>query len=401
MPLIFISYRRDDTLTATGRLTEALEERFGADQVFRDLEEIEAGQDFRSVVGDRLRTARVALVVIGRWWTRVTDRAGRRRLDDPGDSVRVEIETALAQDLLVVPVLVEGASMPRPEELPASIAQLAYRNAHEISESRWRYDTERLNELLARNLDLEPLPPPPDTRLVRVTGLTALTSLVAHAPRDFVRLLYEPRRFLIERASGSARDLLRAWTFMLVSQPVAGLLILQEWPTRSGVVQFMLAPLLIVPLVTLIVSVPLYLAWRVAGAPRDYRRLLVILVYQGAFTSLVEAVVVLITLVAVDMVQPSAVSDLAGNATLEGARRFLEALEFNTEVMAYAVTILIDSLIVLALLVWLAVTWGAYRETFHLTRLRSLVAFATFVFCCLAPAALLVWLGSLLPNAVG
>ena len=112
MPAIFVSYRRSDSLSATGRLADELERRFGGERVFRDLEAIEAGADFERAILDALRAATVILAVIGRAWLSAADASGTRRLDDPTDYVRREIETALSEGIDVIPVLVEGATTP-------------------------------------------------------------------------------------------------------------------------------------------------------------------------------------------------------------------------------------------------------------------------------------------------
>jgi hypothetical protein len=139
MPEIFISYRRDDSRGATGRLADKLVQQFGAEQVFRDLDAIEAGANFQRAIVDAVRAASVILVIIGRTWADVRTADGRRRLDDPDDYVRREIETALSANIQVVPVLVEGANMPKSDALPDSLHPLALRQAFELSDTRWGY----------------------------------------------------------------------------------------------------------------------------------------------------------------------------------------------------------------------------------------------------------------------
>ena len=122
MAEIFLSYRRDDSASATGRLADALEAHFGDERVFRD-HEIAAGENFVEAIRRSVESATVVLVVVGRHWLDARDAAGRRRLDDPGDFVRLEIELALAARAAVVPVLVEGATMPSADDLPPSLAE--------------------------------------------------------------------------------------------------------------------------------------------------------------------------------------------------------------------------------------------------------------------------------------
>jgi len=125
---IFISYRRDDSRESVGRLHDYLRQGFEDDHLFLDVDRQAAGEDYRAVIGRALAAAEVVLVVIGvRWLAPATD--GRRRIDDPEDMVRAEIETALALGRRVVPLLVQGAAMPAEGQLPASLRELAYKTA--------------------------------------------------------------------------------------------------------------------------------------------------------------------------------------------------------------------------------------------------------------------------------
>jgi TIR domain len=127
---IFVGYRRDDTADVAGRIYDAMAQRFGKARVFKDVDNIGPGMDFGDYIKTVLPRCRVALVLIGPHWLAPNDETGRRRLDDIHDWVRIEIETALATPgLLVVPVLVNGARMPRAEELPDSLKPLLRRNA--------------------------------------------------------------------------------------------------------------------------------------------------------------------------------------------------------------------------------------------------------------------------------
>ncbi|HXQ34358.1 MAG TPA: toll/interleukin-1 receptor domain-containing protein, partial [Anaerolineales bacterium] len=133
MPRIFVSYRRADSGVFTGRIHDQLKVRFGANSVFRDVYNIPAGSDFRTVLNQEVGNTDVCLVIIGPQWLNITDSQGKRRLDDPNDFVRIEVEEALKNPKTrVIPVLVDNANMPVAEELPASLAELAYRNAVKV-----------------------------------------------------------------------------------------------------------------------------------------------------------------------------------------------------------------------------------------------------------------------------
>ena len=144
MPRVFISYRRDDSAAHAGRIYDRLRDQFGAEQVFRDIDAITPGAKFAKVIAERIENCDALIAIIGKDWLHAEDGEGKRRLDDPDDWVKAEIREALTRGKLVIPVLVEGARMPKDSELPAEIAALAGCHAIEISESRFDYDTERL-----------------------------------------------------------------------------------------------------------------------------------------------------------------------------------------------------------------------------------------------------------------
>jgi hypothetical protein len=141
---IFISYRRDDSAGFAGRLADALEASLGEGSVFRDVDDISPGEDFVAAIEQALASSAALLVVIGRRWLTATDAAGRRRLDQPQDFVRLEIQLALQRGMRVIPVLVDRATMPSEDQLPGEIAALARRQAVELDDSRWNADIERL-----------------------------------------------------------------------------------------------------------------------------------------------------------------------------------------------------------------------------------------------------------------
>ncbi|MDE3189111.1 MAG: toll/interleukin-1 receptor domain-containing protein [Acidobacteriota bacterium] len=145
---IFISYRRDDTEGEAGRLFDDLTRTFGEKSVFMDVTDIKPGLDFRKVIDDNVATCGVLLAVIGPAWATVANSSGERRLDDPNDFVRLEIASALARDIAVIPVLVHGASMPHPDQLPENLKDLAFRNSVEITHTRWNSDVQLLIDAL-------------------------------------------------------------------------------------------------------------------------------------------------------------------------------------------------------------------------------------------------------------
>lgn len=149
---IFVSYRREDTAYAAGWLFNRLADHFGREQLFKDVDSIELGDDFVEVLTRAVASTDVLLALIGDRWLSITDDEGKRRLDNPDDFVRLEIEAALARKVRVIPILVEGAAMPAAEDLPPSLAPLARRQALELSPSRFESDTARLLKVLEKTI---------------------------------------------------------------------------------------------------------------------------------------------------------------------------------------------------------------------------------------------------------
>jgi hypothetical protein len=156
---IFLNYRREDTAYAAGWLYARLAERFGGGQVFKDVDSIEPGEDFVQAVAAAVGSCDVLLALIGDRWLTITGADGTRRLDDPGDFVRLEIEAALTRDIRVVPILVAGARMPDATDLPPSLAKLVRRQALELSPSRFDSDLSRLLRVLDSTLAEAQAPP--------------------------------------------------------------------------------------------------------------------------------------------------------------------------------------------------------------------------------------------------
>jgi hypothetical protein len=150
MQAIFISYRRDDSEGQAGRLFDDLVRRFGSDRVFMDVAGIQPGLDFRKIIDNTVTSCGVLLALIGPHWLDAKDEAGNPRLDNPSDFVRLETAVALKRDIPVIPVLVQGARMPRPEQLPEELRDLVYRNSSELTHARWDSDVEVLTKALEK-----------------------------------------------------------------------------------------------------------------------------------------------------------------------------------------------------------------------------------------------------------
>lgn len=146
---IFICYRRDDSGATTGRIYDRLVQSFGKQTVFKDVDSIPLGINFQQHIESIIQKCSVVLVVIGDRWMEQTAAADQRRIDDARDHVRIEIEAALARDIPVVPLLVQGALMPAEETLPASVQELAQRNGTSVNNDPYFHtDMDRLIQSL-------------------------------------------------------------------------------------------------------------------------------------------------------------------------------------------------------------------------------------------------------------
>jgi glycerophosphoryl diester phosphodiesterase len=144
---VFISYRRQETAWPARQLYDVLVAELGASRVFKDVDDIEPGDDFVEQLQSAVGSCEVLLALIGPQWLTVRDAKGARRIDDPDDFVRIEVETALNRDdVRVIPILVDNAKMPAPQELPQGLAALTRRQAVEIDPVN--FDTRRLLRVL-------------------------------------------------------------------------------------------------------------------------------------------------------------------------------------------------------------------------------------------------------------
>jgi Tol biopolymer transport system component len=189
LPGIFISYRRSDSPDATGRIYDRLVSEFGKSHVFKDVDSIPLGQDFRSHLNEVIGVCSAVLAIIGPRWSE-TDNTGKPRLEYPDDFVRIELEAALARNVPVVPVLVGNAHLPAGADLPASLASMVYRQSIKVRpDPDFHHDATRLVSALKRIIDPDAPQDDPDpdaeSRQVRrprwITWLAVAATLAAIA----------------------------------------------------------------------------------------------------------------------------------------------------------------------------------------------------------------------------
>ncbi|HUR16967.1 MAG TPA: TIR domain-containing protein, partial [Candidatus Limnocylindrales bacterium] len=149
---IFLCYRRGRDSGRAGRLRDRLTDEFGESDIFLDVSTLRPGVDFAEVIAQAVSAAAVMLVIIGPQWLEERDADGRRRIDSEQDWMRMEVSLALRSNVTVIPVLVEGASMPRASALPSDLRGLARRQAIELADDRWEYDVRQLIDAMRSSI---------------------------------------------------------------------------------------------------------------------------------------------------------------------------------------------------------------------------------------------------------
>lgn len=148
---IFVSYRRSDSADIAGRIYDRLIDRFGKEPIFKDVDSIPLGLDFKEYLDKKVGECDVLLAIIGDRWLDASNPLGKNRLEDPTDFVRIEIESALERGIPVIPLLVRGAEMPHEEMLPPGLRKLIYRNGIPIrSDPDFHRDMDRLISALEK-----------------------------------------------------------------------------------------------------------------------------------------------------------------------------------------------------------------------------------------------------------
>jgi tetratricopeptide (TPR) repeat protein len=200
---IFINYRRDESGHVAGRLHDSLAPTFGRNKLFMDVDNIPVGKDFEAYLKSQVAGCDAMLAIIGPNWLTVKDEAGQRRLDNPEDFIVIEIGAALTRDIPVVPVLVDGARMPKPSELPDSLKPLARRQAVQVRHTNFSSDAEALVKRLREVLGYESPRRRWRVRATKAVVAMAVLFLVAWAGYRFVH----PTRIYLEEAYRAVQQL--------------------------------------------------------------------------------------------------------------------------------------------------------------------------------------------------
>jgi hypothetical protein len=363
-----VSYRRQDTQSATGRLCDKLQLHFDAAQVFHDIESIEPGADFAATIAAKVSDSAVVLVMIGPRWLDAAGSDGRPRLEDPEDYVRLEVATALRRKIPVIPVLVEGAAMPSASALPDVMRALAQHQAHEISEQRWQYDSDQLVRELEKYVAREVEP----AEAAASPGAALLRSLINY-PVDFVQLLVRPRSQLLAQLK-PPHVVARAVVFFVISHLIAAWLFVLEDLVESVPV-FVLNGVPIGALHLLALVVPLHVAARIVRAPSHAPSTTAVLAYmQSVFLVLFAAGVALmwtgLTLGDPDFgrrLRDVVFEDLPLEARIAGMSAHVQTAVSGPFLAAY----LLANVIWLFAAGWLLVASDVFSQMWRISRLRA------------------------------
>jgi len=239
MSKIFISYRRVDSADVTGRIYDYLCRTFNSDDIFKDVDSIPPGVDFRTIIRETVESCDVAVVIIGKDWLTTTNSQGNLRLDDPDDFVRLEIEGALKRNIPLIPVLVRGAELPSSKDLPVSLQSLAYRNAIQVRpDPDFKNDVGRLVRALEHVVKDDPLIDR-HKRLHKAPILTSSRETAASKYQDETgKVGNYKERYLIQRSDRfdfvSLYTLLQAVIMGMVGTIVNVFVMLVREDNRSG-----------------------------------------------------------------------------------------------------------------------------------------------------------------------
>jgi hypothetical protein len=193
-PRVFLSYRREDSAAYAGRIEERLRRALGRNQLFMDVDNIPLGVNFARLLQDEVARCDVLLAVIGRSWLSARGDDGKRRLDNSDDFVRTEIAAALRRNIPVIPVLVDGAALPKADDLPEGLKDLAVCNALDLRHASFGGDINTLIRGLKAPRRVE------NTKRICVGSGAGL--LVALLPGLLLLLLLTPTGYPLMEAIG-------------------------------------------------------------------------------------------------------------------------------------------------------------------------------------------------------
>ena len=365
---VFLSYRRDDSRSATGRLSDGLQQLFGPERVFRDLDSIAPGLDFEAALARAIGGASVVLAVVGPRWADIRDAQGRRRLDDPQDVVRRELEAALAAGVPVIPLLVEGAAMPAAGSLPASLAAFARCQALCLDDAGWHDDVNRLAAVLQQRHGVDPSGPSAAAPAPRRAGFGLL---------ELLELVARPRRVILRLAGPGGRDaLVRATLLLLASAVLGNTMIGLPMELGLGLVGWVLNGTLLGLLAAALGAAFVAAGWYAAGVRSGWQRMAIGAACLWAGAWLYAAAGLMVIVLGWALAEPGVFAALLSRwrADPQGAAGAWATLGQAPVGAAVLAGIVLASAFWLAGLAWAWAAWRALRVAYGAGMLRAIAA---------------------------
>jgi hypothetical protein len=425
MPRITISYRRDDSLDITGRIFDRLAGHFGREAVFRDIDSIPPGADFRRHIDRVLDESDIILAIVGPRWIGPDNE--QFRLASPGDPVRLEIETALRKDKPLIPVLVARAVMPHPDVLPDSLHDFVYRNAVQVDsgqdfdvhvgrliraiERLLRIDEGRVADEAApgviptneaappieptpkAELPVDPLVPPVGRPVVRANGGHTVRrvvglGLVPQYLSTLGSLLIRPKRFIAEKNPTTDATFVDSLLFLGVSLVLS---VLVAVPLRSPDTELW-KRLAAISTDTLIVvslgAIAMRLGWLVVGGKASTRSIFTVTGYFFGVVLVIMSIANVIDLSIIKVLDLE-LFELIMKRSHQSMQSMLQSPLPPDKIFMFIPMYGIFAL----LMVWSFVTWGAYREINRVGKFRSFIALVLGFILALPIDALSFFLG--------
>ncbi|TBW01781.1 toll/interleukin-1 receptor domain-containing protein [Azotobacter chroococcum] len=395
MAEIFLSYRRQDSRSESGRLEDDLIEHFGHGKVFRDQNSIPAGEDFDNTIRGAINISTVVLAIIGPDWLSACDQHSNLRLADPRDYVRLELSIALNAGIPVIPVLLEGARMPTEADLPRELASLARCQAVELSSTHWRADTQQLFVMLQVRFAIESVAMP-------AQGKSEPLNLAERLALDLLEMVAHPRRLIARRRTGHVRDYIWAFQF-LIACLVTGNLLMSGSIDWEGLTTFewIASGLLGGLMMTTLLATPLWFAWWLVDQRVEFRQVLLIFAYLFGAVFLGFAGGLMPMAVGVQITQPgffNSIREILIESPLPSDQRFENANALIEMVVQQGAALGLGAVsLFLWLLVacWCVAAWGAFRLILHASRLKAIAATTLWLTLLIGIYKLVVWFWAL------
>jgi|SRR6185436_3502451 len=348
---VFISYHRDVAGGYAHAIYEYVKHRHACEPLL-DEHFIQLGQHVASAIEQAIHKSRAFIFIIHPGWL-TPDASGRRPLDDAGNWMRRELQIALECRAAILPILLDGATMPAADQLPAEIAALSGYNAVEMRASSMAYALAKLSEVL------EPLVLGDMVSHLKSFDTRVLLREAINYPWNFLRLLFVPRRVALAFRDDPLEELVVSQLFLIISLVVFSIFSAPVFAAQNGTLLFLTVQGFMLWVVALGSSRLLQWAWaRVGGAERRFLRYLSLNSYYCAISCLLGLWITLAALGVEIVFDRPFVDQLAKANLLEIAHLLIDHFPASLPLKTATAVLVIGNLL---MLVWTFFFWDAYR----------------------------------------